>query len=87
VDERRLVPVILEVSELSGVSRDESDTVWRQSPEHRRCGTLGKGCAAAYFPEANPLVPLESFADKSMTPTSKSLIVSVQPAGTREPTT
>jgi anaerobic selenocysteine-containing dehydrogenase len=48
---------------------------------------IPKGCAAAYFPEANPLVPLESFADKSMTPTSKSLIVSVQPAGTGEPTT
>jgi molybdopterin-dependent oxidoreductase alpha subunit len=38
------------------------------------------GCAAAYFPEANPLVPLESFADKSMTPTSKSLIITVEPS-------
>jgi anaerobic selenocysteine-containing dehydrogenase len=37
-------------------------------------------CAAAYFPEANPLVPLGSFAEKSLTPTSKSLIITVRPA-------
>jgi anaerobic selenocysteine-containing dehydrogenase len=34
-------------------------------------------CAAAYFPEANPLVPLGSFAQRSFTPTSKCVIVSV----------
>jgi anaerobic selenocysteine-containing dehydrogenase len=37
------------------------------------------GCAAAYFPEANPLVPLGSVADRSQTPTSKSLIISIEP--------
>ena len=36
------------------------------------------GCAAAYFPEANPLVPLGSFADKSQTPTSKSIVITIQ---------
>ncbi len=36
------------------------------------------GCVAAYFPEANPLVPLESYADKSFTPTSKFVRVSIQ---------
>lgn len=40
---------------------------------------IPKGCAAAYFPEANPLVPLGSFAEKSQTPTSKSVIISLQP--------
>ncbi|MGA7120004.1 MAG: FdhF/YdeP family oxidoreductase [Polyangiaceae bacterium] len=35
-------------------------------------------CAATYFPEGNVLVPLGSFADKSHTPTSKSLVVSVR---------
>lgn len=46
-----------------------------------------RGCAAAYFPEANPLVPLGSRADGSLTPTSKSIIISLRPAlsGTREP--
>jgi len=36
-------------------------------------------CGAMYFPECNPLVPLRSFADKSMTPTSKSIIITIQP--------
>jgi hypothetical protein len=33
------------------------------------------GCAAAYFPEANVLVPLDSTAGTSNTPTSKSVII------------
>ncbi|WP_030734069.1 FdhF/YdeP family oxidoreductase [Streptomyces sp. NRRL F-2890] len=39
------------------------------------------GCAAAYYPETNVLVPLDSTADKSNTPTSKSLIVRLTPTG------
>jgi len=34
-----------------------------------------RGCAAAYFPEANALVPLDSVATESGTPTSKSIVV------------
>ncbi len=34
-----------------------------------------RGCAAAYFPETNPLVPLDSSAIGSNCPTSKSIIV------------
>jgi molybdopterin-dependent oxidoreductase alpha subunit len=41
---------------------------------------IPKDCAAAYFPEANPLVPLKSFAKRSGTPTSKCIVVSVSPA-------
>jgi molybdopterin-dependent oxidoreductase alpha subunit len=37
---------------------------------------IPRGCAATYFPEANVLVPIGSFADLSETPTSKSLVVS-----------
>jgi hypothetical protein len=36
--------------------------------------------AAAYFPEANVLVPVGSFAEGSQTPTSKSVEVSVRKA-------
>jgi formate dehydrogenase major subunit len=39
-----------------------------------------RGCAAAYFPEANALVPLDSQADRSGTPTSKAIIVRFEPA-------
>lgn len=35
-------------------------------------------CCAAYFPEANPLIPLRSVAARSSTPTSKCVIVSVR---------
>jgi molybdopterin-dependent oxidoreductase alpha subunit len=36
--------------------------------------------AAAYFPEANVLVPVRSVADKSNTPASKSIRISVRPS-------
>ena len=39
-----------------------------------------RGCAAAYFPEANPLIPLDSTARGSNCPTSKSVIVRLEPA-------
>ncbi|HEV3265941.1 MAG TPA: FdhF/YdeP family oxidoreductase [Acidimicrobiales bacterium] len=39
-----------------------------------------RGCAAAYFPEANGLVPLDSTAEKSNTPTSKAVVVRLKPA-------
>ena len=39
---------------------------------------IPRRCAAAYFPEANVLVPLGSVAEKSNTPTSKSVVISVQ---------
>jgi anaerobic selenocysteine-containing dehydrogenase len=36
------------------------------------------GCAAAYFPEANVLVPLDSSAEVSNTPTSKSIVIRLE---------
>ncbi|MBC6699854.1 FdhF/YdeP family oxidoreductase [Hymenobacter puniceus] len=41
---------------------------------------IPKGNVAAYFPEANPLVPISSVAKVSNTPTSKYVIVTVVPA-------
>tara|TARA_B100001175_G_C19486116_1_gene629881 strand:- start:1676 stop:1939 length:264 start_codon:yes stop_codon:yes gene_type:complete len=38
---------------------------------------IPKGNMAAYFPEANELVPLDSVADLSNTPTSKWVVVSI----------
>ncbi|RAL20264.1 hypothetical protein DL240_17955 [Lujinxingia litoralis] len=38
------------------------------------------GCAATYFPEANPLVPLQQIDRKSRTPASKSVIISLVPS-------
>ena len=36
---------------------------------------IPRRCLAGYFPECNPLVPLESISDKSRTPTYKSIVV------------
>ncbi|MGB0991480.1 MAG: FdhF/YdeP family oxidoreductase [Akkermansiaceae bacterium] len=41
---------------------------------------IPSGTAAAYFPEANPLIPVKSTALESNTPTSKSVEISVQPS-------
>ncbi len=39
---------------------------------------IAEKCVATYFPEANVLVPVNSVADKSNTPTSKSVIISIE---------
>ncbi|HUO83494.1 MAG TPA: FdhF/YdeP family oxidoreductase, partial [Thermoanaerobaculia bacterium] len=40
--------------------------------------SIPRRCTATYFPEANVLVPVGSFADKSHTPTSKSVIITIE---------
>jgi anaerobic selenocysteine-containing dehydrogenase len=42
-----------------------------------------RGNAAAYYPETNPLVPLDHVAAKSNTPVSKAVVVRLEPAGDR----
>ena len=40
---------------------------------------IPRGCAATYFPEANVLVPVRNVAEKSNTPVSKSVVISIRP--------
>ncbi len=40
---------------------------------------IPRGCLATYFPEANVLVPIDSVAAKSNTPTSKYVVVTLSP--------
>jgi molybdopterin-dependent oxidoreductase alpha subunit len=42
---------------------------------------MPRGCAAAYFPEANVLVPVGSQAEGSGTPTSKAVEIEIFPSG------
>jgi molybdopterin-dependent oxidoreductase alpha subunit len=42
--------------------------------------SIPRGCVATYFPEANVLVPIGSVAEKSNTPTSKSILVTLAPS-------
>lgn len=44
--------------------------------------SIPRRCAATYFPEANVLVPVRHFADKSHTPASKSVVISIRPCNT-----
>ena len=61
-------------------------SVWEDDVERRADGFLlveydiPRGCLGSYYPETNPLVPLESFAEKARTPTSKSIPVLLQRA-------
>jgi molybdopterin-dependent oxidoreductase alpha subunit len=58
-----------------------SDGVERRAENFRIVSyDTARGCAAAYFPEANVLVPLDSVADVSNTPTSKSIVIRLAPA-------
>jgi molybdopterin-dependent oxidoreductase alpha subunit len=52
------------------------DGTERTAPEFRVVAyDTPRGCAAAYYPETNPLVPLDSTAIGSNCPTSKSVII------------
>ncbi|MEH1164058.1 FdhF/YdeP family oxidoreductase [Micromonospora sp. CPCC 205539] len=56
------------------------DGIERRAPEFRVVAyPAARGSAAAYFPETNVLVPLDSVAEISNTPTSKGIVVRLQP--------
>ncbi|MEV0279583.1 FdhF/YdeP family oxidoreductase [Streptomyces sp. NPDC050610] len=58
---------------------------WTDGTERRAPGfrivhyPTARGCAAAYYPETNVLVPLDHTADTSNTPASKSVVVRLEP--------
>ena len=58
------------VSKFSGIERFAEK--WKVVPY-----SIPRGNIATYFPEANVLIPLDSVADSSNTPTSKSVIVNI----------
>ncbi|MEU8462818.1 FdhF/YdeP family oxidoreductase [Streptomyces sp. NPDC029003] len=58
-----------------------TDGVERRAPGFRVVHyPTARGCAAAYYPETNVLVPLDSTADTSNTPASKSVVVRFEQA-------
>lgn len=60
----------------------DGDDVERVAPGFRIVAyETPRGTAAAYYPETNPLVPLDSTAVGSNTPTSKAVIVSLERSG------
>jgi molybdopterin-dependent oxidoreductase alpha subunit len=63
---------------------------WSDGTERRAAGfrvvhyPTTRGCAAAYYPETNVLVPLDHTADTSNTPASKSVVIRLE-AGSDRP--
>lgn len=85
---RRIVmvnPVDLRALGLDDGARVDVVGVWGDGIERRAedfrlvSYSTPPGCAAAYYPEANVLVPLDSVADQSNTPTSKGIVVRLEP--------
>jgi molybdopterin-dependent oxidoreductase alpha subunit len=84
---RRVVFVhVDDLTELGFVDGEVVDLVseWRDGTERLASGfrcvayPTARGCAAAYFPETNLLVPLDSTAEISNTPTSKSIVIRLE---------
>jgi molybdopterin-dependent oxidoreductase alpha subunit len=86
---RRVVfvhPDDLKALELADAALVDLVSEWTDGSERRAPGfrvvayDTARGCAAAYFPETNVLVPLDSTADVSNTPTSKAIVVRLEAA-------
>ncbi|THG35455.1 FdhF/YdeP family oxidoreductase [Glaciibacter flavus] len=79
-------PLDLEELGLADGTSVDVSTVWDDDIERVLRGyravayPSARGCAAAYFPEANVLVPLASTAEGSNTPVSKAVLVRVTAA-------
>jgi molybdopterin-dependent oxidoreductase alpha subunit len=66
----------LEAGQLVDLVSEWKDGSERSAPAFRVVAyDTPRGCAAAYYPETNPLVPLDSTAIGSNCPTSKSVII------------
>ena len=86
-DSRRVVLVNpQDLAELGLADGDHVDVFGEWTDDVERClrdyrlvaYPTSRQCAAAYFPEANVLIPLESVAEGSNTPTSKSVIIRLE---------
>ena len=85
-----------DIAELGFADGDVVDllTYWTDDDRQRRAEAFRivayqtpRGSAAAYYPETNALVPLDSTAEGSNTPTSKSIIVALVRPGASPPAT
>jgi molybdopterin-dependent oxidoreductase alpha subunit len=86
--------VLVNPADLSALGLAQGDrvdlvSVWEDGSERRAENfqvvsyPAAKGSAAAYYPETNVLVPLDSVADVSNQPTSKGIVVRLEPTGDR----
>jgi molybdopterin-dependent oxidoreductase alpha subunit len=85
---RRVVFLNTEDMRARGIAKDQAvDLVSHFGAERRRAEgfravpyEIPRGCAAAYYPETNVLVPVANVADGSNQPASKSIVVTLEHA-------
>jgi len=83
---RRVVFLNAEDMRGMGIAQDQTvDLVSHHGSERRRAErfravpyAIPRGCAAAYYPETNVLVPLADVADGSNQPVSKSIVITLE---------
>jgi molybdopterin-dependent oxidoreductase alpha subunit len=83
---RRVVFLNAEDMQALGIAQDQTvDLVSHFEGERRRAArfravpyTIPRGCAAAYYPETNVLVPMGAVADGSNQPASKSIVITLE---------
>lgn len=85
--------VFVHPEDLQELGLEDGQTVdifseWKDQPDRVLRGfrvvafPTARGCAAAYFPEANVLIPLDSTALESNTPVSKAVVIRLEPSHT-----
>ncbi len=85
--------IFVHPDDLADLGLEDGQTVdifseWRGEPDRVLRGfrtvayPTARGCAAAYFPEANVLIPLDSTALESNTPVSKAVVIRLEPSTT-----
>ncbi|MGK0742595.1 FdhF/YdeP family oxidoreductase [Leucobacter sp. Z1108] len=85
--------IFVHPDDLAELGLDDGQTVdifseWKDEPDRVLRGfrtvafPTARGCAAAYFPEANVLVPLDSTALESNTPVSKAVVIRLEASNT-----
>ncbi|MFM9027200.1 MAG: molybdopterin dinucleotide binding domain-containing protein, partial [Bacteroidota bacterium] len=85
-NERRVIFMNREDSESEGLKNGDVVDLFNYHEGRERIAhkfivipfDIPKGCTATYFPETNVLVPINSVAEKSNTPTSKSVIIRIR---------
>jgi formate dehydrogenase major subunit len=81
INKKDLITLGFADGDLVDVHSEFSDNVDRVLRGYRLVAyPTPRGCAAAYYPEANVLVPLDSVADGSNTPVSKAVIIRLERA-------
>lgn len=85
--------IFVHPDDLAELGLEDGQTVdifseWKDEPDRVLRGfrtvafPTARGCAAAYFPEANVLVPLDSTALESNTPVSKAVVIRLEASNT-----